>query len=193
MIHVYTSSNTALANVSIASKLAAEVLAENAAEVDTQGRFPAEGLKALADAGLYGLCLPKELGGKGEGMRAFAGVVEELSGACASTAMVYVMHVSAAQAIAASTTLGDRDSILKEIAAGNHLTTLAFSEKGSRSQFWLPISQLEEHNGHYVTSASKSWVTAASHADSYVSTAQKANATSPLESTVRSEEHTSEL
>ena len=117
MIHVYSSSNTSLEHVSIASKLAAEVLAANAAEVDTQGRFPAESLKALADAGLYGLCLPKEFGGKGEAMRAFAGVVEELSRACASTAMVYVMHVAAAQAIAASNTLGDRDSILNYLNA----------------------------------------------------------------------------
>ena len=117
-------------------------------------------------------------------MRAFAGVVEELAGACASTAMIYVMHVSAAQAIAASSILGARDSILKEIAAGKHLTTLAFSETGSRSQFWIPVSKLEERDGHYVTSASKSWVTAAGHADSYVSTAQKPNAASPLESTV---------
>src|SRR5215471_10406073 len=184
MVHVYGLSSTALGNVSIAAKLAAEVLAPNAADVDTQGRFPDEGLKALADAGLYGLCLSKEVGGKGEGMRAFAGVVEELAGACPSTAMVYVMHVSAGQAIVASSILGERDSILKQIAAGKHLTTLAFSEKGSRSQFWAPISRLEERNGHYVTSASKSWVTAAGHADSYVSTAQKPNATSPLESTV---------
>jgi alkylation response protein AidB-like acyl-CoA dehydrogenase len=184
MIHAYGLSNSAQENVSTAAKLATEVLAPNAAEVDKQARFPDEGLKALADAGLYGLCLPKELGGKGEGMRAFAGVVEELARACASTAMVYVMHVSAAQAIATSSTLAERDGILREIAAGKHLTTLAFSEKGSRSQFWMPVSTLEEQNGHYVTSASKSWVTAAGHADSYVSTAQKPDATSALESTV---------
>src|SRR5216684_8957594 len=117
-------------------------------------------------------------------MRAFAGVVEELSGVCASTAMVYVMHVAASQAIATSSTLSDREPILREIAAGKHLTTLAFSETGSRSQFWAPVSKLEERNGHYLTSASKSWVTAAGHADSYVSSAQKPNAVSPLESTV---------
>jgi alkylation response protein AidB-like acyl-CoA dehydrogenase len=98
--------------------------------------------------------------------------------------MIYVMHVAASQAIANSSTLHHRDSILKEIAAGHHLTTLAFSESGSRSQFWAPVSKLEERDGHYVTSASKSWVTAAGHADSYVSTAQKPNAVSPLESTV---------
>jgi alkylation response protein AidB-like acyl-CoA dehydrogenase len=184
MIHVYGLSNAALENVSTAAKLAAEVLAPNAADVDVQGRFPDEGLKALADAGLYGLCLPKEAGGKGCGMRAFAGVAEELAMACASTAMVYVMHVSASQAIATSETLREREAILKEIAAGRHLTTLAFSETGSRSQFWMPVSRLAENNGHYVTSASKSWVTAAGHADSYVSTAQKPDAASPLESTV---------
>lgn len=184
MVHVYGLSDSARAIVSTAAEIAADVSQPNAADVDSEGRFPDESMKALADAGLYGLCLPKAVGGKGEDMRAFAGVVEELAGACASTAMVYVMHVAASQAIANSSTLHHRDSILKEIAAGQHLTTLAFSESGSRSQFWAPVSRLQETNGHYVTSASKSWVTAAGHADSYVSTAQKPNAVSPLESTV---------
>ena len=184
MVHVYGLSDSARAHVSTAARIATDVSQPNAADVDSKGRFPDESMKALADSGLYGLCLPKAVGGKGEDMRAFAGVVEELAGACASTAMVYVMHVSASQAIANSSTLHHRDSILREIAAGHHLTTLAFSESGSRSQFWAPVSKLEETNGHYVTSASKSWVTAAGHADSYVSTAQKPNAVSPLESTV---------
>jgi alkylation response protein AidB-like acyl-CoA dehydrogenase len=184
MVHVYDLSDSARANVSAAAKIAGDVSQPNAADVDSEGRFPDESMKALAGAGLYGMCLPRAVGGKGEDMRAFAGVVEELSGACASTAMIYVMHVAASQAIANSSTLHHRDSILKEIAAGHHLTTLAFSESGSRSQFWAPVSKLEETDGHYVTSASKSWVTAAGHADSYVSTAQKPNAVSPLESTV---------
>ena len=184
MVHVYGLSDSAREYVSTASRIAADVAQPNAADVDSEGSFPDESMKALAEAGLYGLCLPKAVGGKGEDMRAFAGVVEELAGACASTAMIYVMHVAASQAIANSSTLHHRDSILKEIAAGHHLTTLAFSESGSRSQFWAPVSKLEEADGHYVTSASKSWVTAAGHADSYVSTAQKPNAESPLESTV---------
>ena len=75
-------------------------------------------------------------------MRDFAAVTEELATACGSTAMIYNMHVAAAQAIATSPSLKDRDSLLKEIAAGRHLTTLAFSERGSRSQFWMPVSKL---------------------------------------------------
>ena len=184
MVQVYGLSATGQDYVAMASRIATEVAVPNAADVDAQARFPSESMKSLADAGFYGLCLPKEIGGKGEDMRTFAGVVEELAGACASTAMVYVMHVAASQAIATSSTLADRDSILREIASGKHLTTLAFSETGSRSQFWAPVSRLEQNGVDYRSSASKSWVTAAGHADSYVSTAQKPGATSPLESTV---------
>ncbi|HJZ81053.1 MAG TPA: acyl-CoA dehydrogenase family protein [Pyrinomonadaceae bacterium] len=184
MTDIYGLSPGALERVRAAAKIASEVALPNAADVDEHGRFPAESLKSLGAAGLLGLCLPQECGGQGEGMRAFAGVVEELAAACGSSAMVYVMHTAAAQAIATSSVIADREAILKEIARGNHLTTLAFSESGSRSQFWAPVSRLEESNGHFVTSATKSWVTSAAHADSYVATAQKPQAASPLESTV---------
>ena len=54
--------------------------------------------------------------------------------------MVYVMHVAASQAIAASATLESRDAVLRDIATGKHLSTLALSESGSRSHFWAPMS-----------------------------------------------------
>jgi alkylation response protein AidB-like acyl-CoA dehydrogenase len=168
-----------------AAALAAGVVSETAAAVDESGEFPRQSVDALAAAGLFGLCVPAELGGSGESMRTFAAVVEELATACPSTAMIYVMHVTAAQAIASSSWLANRDEVLRDIAAGRHLTTLAFSEAGSRSQFWAPVSRLEpDGNGGFTTSASKSWVTSADHADSYVSSAQRPGAESPLESTI---------
>lgn len=173
----------------VKSGLAAQVAAAcaaagaNAADVDAASRFPREGMSALAKGGLHGLCVDRARGGRGEGPRAFATIVEELATVCGSTAMVYVMHVTAAQAIAASKTLAGRDALLAEIAAGRHLTTLAFSEKGSRSQFWAPVSRLVESGGGYTTDAKKSWVTSATEADSYVSSAQAPTAATPLEST----------
>src|SRR5262245_35635371 len=184
MPHAYGIETKATALASKAASLAREVLARHAAQVDTQARFPKEGVAALAQQGFFGLCVPSAVGGGGEGPRTFAAVVEELAGGCASTTMVYVMHVAAQQAIASSSVLARRQEVLRAIAAGKHLTTLAFSEKGSRSQFWAPVSRLAERDGHLVTSAQKSWVTAAGHADSYVSSAQKPGAASPLESTV---------
>jgi alkylation response protein AidB-like acyl-CoA dehydrogenase len=163
---------------------AREAAARHAAAVDAEGRFPRESVDALAKSGLLGLCVPRDLGGRGEGPRAFAAVVELLAEACGSTAMVYVMHVSAQQAIASSTTLECRDALLRDMAAGRHLTTLAFSEKGSRSQFWAPVSKLADEDGGFVTDARKSWVTSASAADSYVSSALAPHAASALESTI---------
>lgn len=183
-MHPYAIDDTATAFVSKASSLAREVLARHAAEVDATPRFPEESLEGLATQGFLGLCVPATLGGAGQGPRAFAAVVEELAMGCASTTMIYVMHVGAQQAIASSAVLARRDEVLRAMAAGKHLTTLAFSEKGSRSQFWAPVSRFTERDGKLVTSAQKSWVTSARHADSYVSSAQKPGASSPLESTI---------
>jgi alkylation response protein AidB-like acyl-CoA dehydrogenase len=184
MPHIYGLSPRDAELVGRASTIAREVLSRYAADVDAKGRFPEESLDALAKDGFLGLCVPTELGGMGAGVRAFVAVVEELAQSCASTAMVFVMHVSAQQAIAASSTFSDKAAVLRSIAGGRHLTTLALSEKGSRSHFWAPVSRLEPRAGGYVTTAQKSWATSAGRADSYVSAGQKPGAGSPLESTL---------
>lgn len=181
---MYRLNDAAKSIVENARQLARDVLAPAASAVDSDARFPEESIQALADNGFFGLLLPAESGGLGQSPSAFAAVVEELAQGCSSTAMIYVMHVTASQAIASSSTIADKDAVLREIAAGRHLTTLAFSERGSRSQFWAPVSRLEEADGGFVTSAQKSWVTSASHANSYVSSAQKPGAQSPMESTI---------
>lgn len=167
-----------------ATALSDGLLADNAAAVDQSAQFPETNLAAIAAAGLLGLTVARERGGLGHGPRAFCAVAEELARSCASTAMIFIMHTSGTQAIASSKTLAERDELLRQIAAGRHLTTLALSEKGSRSQFWAPVSQLVVRGDHFVTSAAKSWVTSANFADSYVASAQKPDAQSPLESTL---------
>jgi alkylation response protein AidB-like acyl-CoA dehydrogenase len=80
--------------------------------------------------------------------------------------MVVTMHYSA---VAALTAAGDKET-LTAIAAGTHLSTLAFSETGSRAHFWAPLSSavLADDGKTVRLDASKSWVTSAGLADSYV-------------------------
>lgn len=184
MPHPYRLDEAAQSIVDRAAALAKDHAAPHAARVDQDARFPDEGIGALARGGFFGLCLPKEGGGQGQGLRAYAATVEELATQCASTAMIYVMHVTATAAIASSNLLKSKDAVLRDIALGKHLTTLAFSEKGSRSQFWAPTSKFEAKGDALVVNAYKSWVTSADRADSYVSSAQMPNAESPLQSTV---------
>jgi alkylation response protein AidB-like acyl-CoA dehydrogenase len=143
-----------------------EVVAPGATAVDASGEFPRKQVSALGAAGLLALTVPAEFGGGGAGLREAADVVRALGAVCGSTAMVVTMHYAA---VAALTAAGDKET-LTAMAAGTHLSTLAFSETGSRSHFWAPLSSAKlTGDGQAVRlDAAKSWVTSAGHADSYV-------------------------
>lgn len=143
------------------------IAAEHASRVDTDGAFPEEAVQALRTSGLLGLVLPQDVGGMGARPAEFTDVVAELAAACGSTAMVYLMHVSAAVTVAASPPIG-LPELLPDMASGKVLGTLAFSEKGSRSHFWAPVSAGVAAGEQVEVKAEKSWVTSAGHADVYV-------------------------
>jgi alkylation response protein AidB-like acyl-CoA dehydrogenase len=142
----------------------AAIAAAHAIAVDRDAAFPTQAVEALAQHGLLGLISATSVGGRGEGLPAAARVVERLARECASTAMIACMHYSATAVIEAH----GPDHVRRAIAEGKHLTTLAFSEVGSRSQFWASLGTATADGASVVLSARKSWVTSAHHADSYV-------------------------
>ena len=166
--------------VAQARDIAEKYIGPNAAQTDSEGRFPQESIDALATAGFLGLTISPEYGGMGQGLRVACAVLEEIAQRCPSTAMVYMMHLCGIATYSAFPT--KTADYLRAAAAGKHLSTLAWSEKGSRSQFWAPVSRVVRHNGAVQLSAEKSWVTSAGHADGYVVSTQWADAQSPLES-----------
>jgi len=101
--------------------------------------------------------LPSEMGGSALGPRTLAAVIATLAEADASAAMVYLMHMSATATIAAARPGATVAQTLKDISAGKHLTTLAFSEAGSRSHFWAPVSRAKRNGAGFHLSAKKSW------------------------------------
>jgi alkylation response protein AidB-like acyl-CoA dehydrogenase len=169
-----------------AHEIASSVLAPSAGENDSAGRFSTEAVRSLGEAGLLGLLLPVDLGGAGLGPRTFAAVTATLAEADASVAMVYLMHLLGTATILAARKDSDQTltSLLQEIAAGRHLTTLAFSETGSRSHFWAPVSRAQRNGDGVYISAKKSWVTSAGHAQSYVVSALAPEGAGPTDSTL---------
>jgi alkylation response protein AidB-like acyl-CoA dehydrogenase len=170
--------------VSNAKEIADRVLAPAARQNDKEGRFSSEAVAAFGPSGLLGMMLPAEVGGSALGPRTFAAVVATLAEADASVAMVYLMHVSAAATIVAARPSAAVAPTLKEIAAGRHLSTLAFSEAGSRSHFWAPVSRARRNAAGVHITAKKSWVTSAGHAQSYVVSSLAPEATGPTDSTL---------
>jgi alkylation response protein AidB-like acyl-CoA dehydrogenase len=157
--------------------LSDEHIAPHAVAVDREGRFPREGLGALAAAGLFGLTVPGEFGGMGVSIRGAMAALDEIGRRCGSTAMVFLMHLCGTScyiAQAQAEPQGPFAARLREVAAGRHLTTLAWSEKGSRSHFWAPVGSTRLEGDAVVLDALKSWVTTAGEADGYVATASAA-------------------
>jgi alkylation response protein AidB-like acyl-CoA dehydrogenase len=118
-------------------KVVDDVIAPQAVEIDITGQFPRAAIDALGKAGLLGLISAAEIGGMGQGHRAATLVIQRIARECASTAMIVCMHYAGTAVIEAT---NGPQGVREAIAAGKHLTTLAFSESGSRSHFWAPVS-----------------------------------------------------
>ena len=170
--------------VSNAKEIADRILAPAARQNDKEARFSSEAVAALGPAGLLGIVVPAEMGGSAVGPRTLAAVIATLAEADASVAMVFLMHVCATATIAAARPGAAVAQTLNDIAAGKHLTTLAFSEAGSRSHFWAPISRAKRNGAGVRLTAKKSWVTSAGHAQSYVVSALAPEGKSPTDSTL---------
>lgn len=165
--------------VAQAREIAEKQIGPNADRTDSESRFPQESIDALAAAGFLGLTISPEYGGMGQGLRVACAVIDEIAQRCPSTAMIYMMHLCG---VATYSAFPEKtEAYLRAAAAGSHLSTLAWSERGSRSQFWAPVSQAARTNGTVRLTAEKSWVTSAGHANGYVVSTQWTDAQSPLQ------------
>ncbi len=162
-------------------RVSREVLAVNADEVDRNRCFPQENLAALGRSGLLSLLVPTSYGGAGGGMLEMSRVLECIGQSCPSTAMVTLMHYCGTAVLVAKANSSLKETVLRAIARGEHVTTLAFSEPGSGGHFYCPISQLIRNGEGMLLSARKSFVTSAGKADSYVVSTRSASANGPTD------------
>lgn len=151
-----------------AEQVALGQIAPRSDEVDRDAIWPAHALRALADAGLLGLHVPRRLGGHEQGLLALAVLTETLAKACPSSALCFGMHCVGTAVIAAKATRDQEDRYLRPIAEGRHVTTLALSESGTGLHFYLSQTRLARDSGSYVIDGTKQFVTSGGHADSYV-------------------------
>ncbi len=177
---MYRLSSEQHAIVEKARQVAVEQIAPHAAQVDEHGEFPRRSIDALGAEGYLGLMVPTELGGMGQGMRVACAVLDEIAQCCASTAMIYLMHLCGV-ANYLNAPQPPRD-LLRAAAEGKHLSTLAWSERGSRSHFWAPVSKPTRQDGSIMLDADKSFVTSAGEADGYSISTLWWDAEQPLQS-----------
>src|SRR5437867_7951825 len=77
----------------VCRRLAAD-FATRTAQHDRETSLPVENYQALKREGLYGLTIPKDLGGWGAGMLGWVLAAEELAQGCPTTALTFNMHTA---------------------------------------------------------------------------------------------------
>jgi alkylation response protein AidB-like acyl-CoA dehydrogenase len=145
-------------------------LRPNAKRFDDELMFPRPNLEILGEHGFLALTVPEEYGGLGENHVAYSMVCETIARyGCASTAMCYVMHMGAVNAIMLRATPELIDRYIRPVAAGKTIGTLSYSDPETGSHFWYPVSSgAERVNGGYKVRKKASWTTSGGFADFYV-------------------------
>ncbi len=141
----------------------------NAKRFDDTLEYPRRNLELLGEHGFLALTVPEEYGGLGENHVAYAMVCETIARyGCASTAMCYVMHMGAVNAIMLRPTEHLIDKYIRPLNSGK-IGTLSYSDPETGSHFWYPISSgAERADGGFNVRKKASWTTSAGFADFYV-------------------------
>src|SRR5215831_2345669 len=114
---------------------------ENAKRSDDELKFPRRNLELLGEHGFLALTVPEEYGGLGENHVTYAMVCETIARyGCASTAMCYVMHIGAVNAIMLRPSPYLIDKYIRGLDAEVRIGTLSSAAPETGSHFWYPVS-----------------------------------------------------
>ena len=166
-------------------------LSARAAQHDQHGAVPQADFDDIRAAGLLGLMAPQRLGGCGAGFADYAAVAVELATGAGATALVFNMHASVTGALAqtpdeVATAFGAPDSYFKvrdrllSDAVDGALYAVAMSERGVGSRLSKVSTVYWPVDGGYRITGTKTFVSAAGHADAYLVAARARDAEQPV-------------
>lgn len=153
------------AAVEAAQTFAAETLAPNSAQWEIDRQQPRSLFADAAAAGLCGLLVRTEHGGRGLGTTAFLRVMEELAYADMAAAFALVVHNNHARAIDAAGTDAHRAAYLPGMIAGETVGAFLLTEPKGGSDAAAIRTRAEKDGDGYVITGEKAWITNAPHAD----------------------------
>src|SRR5438874_10248283 len=148
----------------LARKIARERVAPNAARYDEAEEYPEASIRALIEAGLYGIWVPEAYGGSAMGALALALACEEIAAACASTGTQYLDQALGGIPIMLAGTEEQKKRFLPALATGEQLCAYSLSEPEAGSDAAGLRTTAVRRGDHYVLNGSKQWCTNGDHA-----------------------------
>lgn len=159
--------------VAACRRIAEQVAAPNADDVDLNARFPHESFAALREERLLAALIPSEYGGLGAGLDEVAEGITELGRACASTAMIFAMHqiqVSCLVRHGRNETLRD---YLRQVASDQLLLASATTEIGIGGNVRSSSCAVERDGSGFRLEKVAPVISYGEHADAVLATARR--------------------
>jgi len=153
----------------MAHDFAQKELAPRAAELDETEKFPTDAVKKMAELGLMGITVPAELGGAGMDNLAYVLALEEISAACASTAVT--MSVNNSLYCAPIVKFGNdrqKEKYVRPFAMGSKLGAYALSEPGTGSDAANQKTVAVKKGNKYILNGTKNFITNGPDADGMI-------------------------
>jgi acyl-CoA dehydrogenase len=155
-------------------RIAAEIAAPNAADVDAKARFPAETIAALRDAGALSAPVPREFGGAACTMSELAQLCATLAQACGSSAMVLAMHYSQLACIARHGLSSDYfRGFLRDMVARQQLLASMTSEVGTSGDTRSSVCAVRRADGRFMLDKDATTGSYCEHADAILVTCRR--------------------
>lgn len=155
-------------------RIAQEIAAPNAADVDAKARFPHETMAALRDGAVLSACVPHEFGGAGCTMTEVAQLCATLAQACGSSAMVLAMHYSQLACIARH---GQGSEFFRQwlgsMARRQWLLASMTSEVGTFGDTRSSVCAVQRQGGRFVLNKDATTGSYCEHADAILVTCRR--------------------
>ena len=148
----------------LARTIAREKIAPRVAHHDETETYPEEAMRAIAEAGLYGVWLPEEYGGSGMDCLSLSLVEEEIAYVCAATGTNYGSTPLGGLPILFAGTDEQKKKYLPRLATGEITAAYALSESGAGSDAAGLRTRAVRKGDRYVLNGSKQWCSNGDHA-----------------------------
>lgn len=140
------------------------VVAPEAGVVDREGKFPLRSVRALADAGLGMLPLPKEVGGQGARMSVYAEALARIAAVCGSTSTVYMTQMHCAHPIHLAGR-EDQQRWIPRLSSAQAIGAIALTEPDAGSDVASMRTMARRDGDVYVINGSKIFISNGDVAD----------------------------
>ncbi|KIQ66266.1 acyl-CoA dehydrogenase [Kitasatospora griseola] len=147
--------------------LAEAKIAPFAAEVDEEGRFPAEALEALRSADLHAVHVPEEYGGAGADALATVIVIEEVARVCASSSLIPAVNKLGSLPVQLSGSEELKAKYLGALARGEGMFSYCLSEPEAGSDAAGMKTRAVRDGDFWVLNGVKRWITNAGVSEFY--------------------------